>query len=118
MVDINISTIGRTHMGRWYQKPDRMSIFINVIGEYYHPEFRFEEFISELSATVFHELGHVYGFRNGCKTNKCSHGNCWWCNITKTVMIWLMWSNGWKYRTDAKHLIVEYPGLYKWWVDE
>lgn len=118
MVDIEFSTRGKTCFGRWKRNPDRISIYINELAGHYPPEHRFEEFISELSATVFHELGHVYGFRNGCKTNACKNGKCWWCNLTRTIAIWLMWDSGWKYRTDNKYLIDKYPGLYKFWVDE
>ena len=41
------------------------------IAEAFNPEEDLDAFIAIMIAVEFHELGHIYGFRNGCK--KCRH---------------------------------------------
>ena len=68
-------------MGRWYPKPDRISVFLNTISKLIEPDKNFLAFISYLCAVEFHELGHVYGWRGGCsQPQKCATGKCFWCN--------------------------------------
>lgn len=98
MIEINISIRGRGYLGRWYPNPDRISIFINKIVEWYpnnwgNDDEIIDSFINTMCAVEFHELGHVYGFRNGCKSKTCSKGECWWCNIMEDVREWLKY--GW-----------------------
>ena len=93
MVDMNISTRGRTCVGRWYPKPDRYVIFVNKIAEAYDPEDDFEQFMADFLATEFHELGHIFGWRGGCKKrNTCSHGMCYWCEYTHFTYMWFLYN--------------------------
>jgi hypothetical protein len=87
---MNVSVNGRTCIGRWYKKPDRYVIFINKIADHFNPEYEFEEFISEFLATEFHELGHIYGFRSGCRTSLCKRRVCYWCLYTDIMYMWFL----------------------------
>jgi len=84
MVEITYSTKGKRCAGRWYPRPDRISIFLNNLSD---PEDCFESFISEISALELHELGHIVGFRSGCK--KCNGLNCYYCNLTDVIQYYL-----------------------------
>lgn len=81
-----ISTRGRTCFGRWYPRPDRYVIFINKIAETYNPEEDLEGFLACFLAVEFHELGHIYGFRNGCK--RCKEEFCYWCFYTDMMFLY------------------------------
>ncbi len=86
---MNISINGRTCMGRWYPRPDRYVIFINKIAEIHNPIYSFDSFIAEFLATEFHELGHIYGFKSGCKqSHLCSIGLCFWCFYSDIMFMW------------------------------
>ena len=81
MIEFTYSTRGKKCIGRWYPRPDRISIFLNKIKETTDPENDFFGFIAQLCAIEFHELGHIYGFRGGCNhPSKCAGGDCFWCN--------------------------------------
>lgn len=86
-----ISTRGRTCGGRFYKNPDRYVIFINKITEIFNPETEFNDFLAELLAIEFHELGHIYGFRNGCKNHK--EKICYWCSFTKYMFIFFRYKD-------------------------
>lgn len=79
---MEISTRGKTCGGRWYPRPDRYVIFINKLHETFNSESEFELFLSLFLSVEFHELGHIYGFRGGCKD--CKNG-CFWCDYTFTI---------------------------------
>jgi hypothetical protein len=88
MIAFNYSTRGKTCFGRWYPRPDRISIFLNKISEAVDPETDFYGFISFICAVEFHELGHIYGFRGGCsKPSDCRAGKCFWCNYIERMFI-------------------------------
>ncbi len=94
-IDINYSIHGKKCSGRWYPRPYRISIFLNNIAKVHDPETDFDNFISELSASEFHELGHIYGFRRGCK--KCNGLNCYYCQLTDCIAFYLkdgVWHKG------------------------
>jgi len=89
MIPFNISINGKTSHARWYPKPDRIVINVNKIAEIHNPETEFEEFISEFCACEFHELAHIYGYRNGCHPpSKCREGKCYLCRITLHIFAW------------------------------
>ena len=109
---MEISTKGRTCLGRWYKNPDRYVIFVNKIAETFDPtkdETSFKSFIAEFLASELHELGHIIGYRNGCKTNKCSCRRCYWCEYTDHMLfLYFLW-NGDKIKMDNTKL---------WWNDK
>lgn len=91
---MEISTKGRTCIGRWYPRPDRYVIFVNQIAKIFDPntdDVDFDSFIAEFLATEFHELGHIISYRNGCKTDKCSWHRCYWCEYTSNIIfLWFL----------------------------
>ena len=112
-MDINISTAGRNCVGRWYPRPDRIMIHINIIAGIYDPIDDLEGFIGQFISTEFHELGHIFGFRSGCNpAHKCHNGRCWWCCYTMALKHWLTNNNVWD--EDCK-LLLNYYGR-PWWV--
>ncbi len=84
MVEITYSTRGKKCSARWYPRPDRISIFLNKLS---NPEEAFDSFIAEICSLELHELGHIIGFRNGCK--KCNGSNCYYCNLTDVIHYYL-----------------------------
>lgn len=79
MIDVKISIRGRKSFGRWYPRPDRISIFVNKIAEYIDPNSIVFE--SMISAIFLHEFVHIEEYRGGCKSSKdCREGNCFWCS--------------------------------------
>ncbi len=99
-IEIKYSIFGRKCSGRWYPRPDRISIFLNTIAKVHDPETDFDNFISEISASEFHELGHIYGFRRGCK--KCNGLNCYYCQLTDFIAFYL--KDGIWYKGYSEHL--------------
>jgi len=89
MIEFTYSTKGRSCGGRWYPRPDRISIFLNIAKQCLHQdetELDMLWFIAYLCAIEFHELGHVHGFRGGCnKPDECRSGGCFWCNQVQCV---------------------------------
>jgi len=100
---MNISTNGRTCMGRWYPRPDRYVIFINKIAEIHNPIYSFDSFIAEFLATEFHELGHIIGYKNGCKSDKCLWHRCYWCEYTSNmIFLWFLFKGDEKKMKNVK----------------
>lgn len=89
-IDFNISTMGRTSHARWYNNPIHISIFVNKIAEANNPDTNFEGFIAEFCALEFHELAHIYGFKNGCHPAKDCPTKCYLCRLTDIMFIWFM----------------------------
>ena len=90
-IEYTISTRGRTCWGRWYPRPDRISIFLNKIAEVIDVEATPELFIGFMCAVEFHELGHIYGWRGGCSpASRCNEGMCFWCNLIIPITEMLM----------------------------
>lgn len=84
-IPITISTRGQSSGGRWYPRPDRISIFVNIIAQ--HIDVDSPLFEAAIGAIAFHEIGHIVGFRSGCKNAAaCRAGNCWWCNFTEKIV--------------------------------
>lgn len=91
MIDFTYSTRGRRCFGRWYPRPDRISIFLNTVAEVTAPDDDVNAFISNLCAVEFHELGHIYGWRGGCNNpSKCANGECYWCNYMVDMYCFFM----------------------------
>ena len=85
-IEITYSIRGRVSCGRWYARPDRIAIFINVIAEGIDPVEDWDMFMAFVAAVEFHELGHIYGWRGGCSDSAvCAGGGCFWCNMIKKV---------------------------------
>ncbi len=91
MVEINYSTRGKKCLGRWYRKTNSVTVFLNNLAKLHNPDTDFDSFLSELSAIEFHELGHIIGFRNGCKG--CNGMNCYYCQLTDCISYFL--KDGW-----------------------
>lgn len=88
MIPINISTKGRTCGGRWYPRPDRISIFVNKIAENIDPDNPLFE--QAIGTTFTHEYVHIKFFRNGCKRGSdCRSGKCFYCNVTYKILEYL-----------------------------
>ena len=86
IIEFTYSTRGRKCTGRWYPRPDRISIFLNIIKDGTDPEEDFLAFIAHICAVEFHEIVHIYGWRGGCNpASKCSAGECFWCNQTNNI---------------------------------
>lgn len=85
MIPITISTRGRGNFsGRWYPRPDRISIFINVIAK--NIDIDSPEFEAAIAAITFHEIIHVLHWRGGCHpASKCRAGHCFLCNLTSEI---------------------------------
>ena len=68
-MEIEYSTRYTDILGMFVKDPDYIVIFISSIAAEHNcdPEENFESFIAELVMTEFHELGHAYGFRDGCE---------------------------------------------------
>ena len=93
IIEFTYSTRGRTCSGRWYPRPDRVSIFLNIIKDGIDPEDNFLAFIAYICAIEFHELGHIYGWRGGCKQpSKCAAGQCFWCNYA-TILFKILYTD-------------------------
>lgn len=91
MIPFKFSINGKTSHARWYSAPDRITISVNKIAEVCDPEEHFEEFIAEICACEFHELAHIYGYRNGCHPpQKCREGKCFLCKITMKIFAWFI----------------------------
>lgn len=88
MIPFNYTLSGKTCHARWYANPDRISIFLNKISESNNPDDDFEGFISEICSSEFHELAHIYGFRNGCHPSKNCPNKCYLCKLTDLVFVW------------------------------
>ena len=90
MIPFTISTRGKRSHARWCPNPDRISIYINKIAEIDNPEEDFDSFIAQFCTLEFHELAHVYGFRNGCHpVENCRSGKCYLCSkINVYIFAW------------------------------
>lgn len=94
MVEITYSTRGKKCSARWYPRPDRISIFLNKISLQCNPETDFEGFIANLCSLEFHELAHIYGFRNGCHpVEKCRNDQCYLCRLTCVMYLYFKYGN-------------------------
>ena len=89
MIPLTISTKGRGNYGaRWYPRPDRISIFVNVIAQGVDPDHPFFEAV--IGALYTHEYVHIKHYRSGCKSGvDCRDGKCFWCNQTHSIMEYL-----------------------------
>ncbi len=92
-MEIEYSIKGNDLLGQWLPYPDRIIIFVNTISEEHEcdPEEFFESFIAEIIAVEFHELGHIYGFRDGCSDIEdeiCE--KCYWCKITNKIKKYIL----------------------------
>jgi len=92
-IPITISTRGRLCGGRWYKgrhgKPDRISIFVNVISRHINVDSPLFE--AALGAIYLHEYVHVEHFRGGCSNPKaCREGKCFFCNLTKEIVEFIL----------------------------
>ncbi len=101
-IEFNYSLKGRKCTARWYPKRngknDRFTIFLNKID--INPETEFNNFLAELMALELHELGHIMGFRSGCRG--CKGRNCWYCQLTD--MLYYYFKKGIWYQGYTNHL--------------
>lgn len=80
---------GRDCSGRWYPRPDRISIFVNKIAE--HIDVDTPLFEAAIGAICAHEVVHIIGFRGGCKSGvNCRAGKCFWCRQTYEILEYLL----------------------------
>lgn len=88
-IPFTISTKGRNSGGRWYPRPDRISIFVNVIAK--HIDVDNPRFEARIGAISFHEVSHIKGYRSGCHpASKCREGDCYFCGLTEKVAKWIL----------------------------
>ena len=88
---MDVSIKGRRCGGRWYPRPDRYVIFVNKIAEAFDPDTNLDKFLAEFLAIEFHELGHIYGFRTGCRSRACLRNLCYWCLYTDFMNLWFQY---------------------------
>lgn len=94
-ISFNYGIKGKRCLGRWYPHPDRISIHLNKLAEIHNPNEDLNGFIADMCAAEFHELGHIYGYRDGCR--KCNGKNCYWCRFAEMLHLYLeynVWNEG------------------------
>lgn len=94
MIEFTYSLKGNKTMGRWYPNLDRISVFLNKITDLFieadlSVDRDLRLFMAFMCSIEFHELGHIYGYRGGCRDFKaCQEGKCYWCNKVIEMTEW------------------------------